>query len=96
MLGAGTAVMWWVAQCARLAARTWRGRSLLVPMTIGLTATCLILLVWFSWWALIGTAVANGYSPSTTGIEAGLKSLLSISGLGRSATLTAAAEVFPG
>ena len=95
MLGAGMAVMWWVAQCARLAARTWRGRSLLVPMAIGLTATCLILVVWHSWWTLIGVAVANGYSPSTTGLEASLTSLFSASGLGHSTTLTATAEVFP-
>ncbi|MFH8384309.1 M56 family metallopeptidase [Kitasatospora sp. NPDC018058] len=95
LLGAGMAVMWWVAQCARLAARTWRGRSLLVPMTIGLTATCLILIVWYSWWALIGVAVANGFSPSTTGIKASLEWLFSASGLEHSATLTAAAEAFP-
>ncbi|MEU3371116.1 M56 family metallopeptidase [Streptomyces sp. NPDC006660] len=93
-IGAGVAVMWWTAQCARLAARTWRGRGLLVPMTIGLSATCLILLVWFSWWALIGVGLANGYSPSIAGVEAGLRALFSASGLEHSATLTAAAEAF--
>jgi Zn-dependent protease with chaperone function len=94
-IGVGMAVMWWIAQCARLSARTWRGRSLLGPMVIGLSAACVLLLVWFCWWGLVGEAIANGYTPSTAVFEGALMSLFSASGLEHSATLTGAALVAP-
>ncbi|GHF42020.1 hypothetical protein GCM10010218_23890 [Streptomyces mashuensis] len=60
MVVAGTALVWWTAQCARLWAGAWRGRSVLPPMLLCLAGLCLLLAAWYAWWRESGVFYAMG------------------------------------
>ncbi|MFJ8444230.1 M48 family metalloprotease [Kitasatospora griseola] len=50
----------WTTQCARLAAASWPGRSLRLPLALCLVAGWLALAAWFTWWSSYGAMYANG------------------------------------
>ncbi len=56
---AGMTFAWWVAQCARLWATAWRGRTIHPPMALVLAGACLALCAWFWWWQDYGVILAN-------------------------------------
>ncbi|MEV6081777.1 M56 family metallopeptidase [Streptomyces sp. NPDC052069] len=66
---AGVGFAWWVTQCARLWASTWRGRSLRLPLLTGLVAATMVLSAWFAWWSMDGSAWAAGASFNTDGMR---------------------------
>jgi hypothetical protein len=61
---AGAVFAWWVAQCAQLWVRAWRGRTLRPVMLLSLAAAGLALTIWFAWWQSNATVLAVG-SPYT-------------------------------
>ena len=69
---AGVAFAWWVTQCARLWAGTWRGRSLRPPLLIGLGSAMLVLSAWFAWWTMDGASWAAGASYNSGGMRQGV------------------------
>ncbi|MEU2872803.1 M48 family metalloprotease [Streptomyces olivoreticuli] len=62
----------WTTQCARLAAASWPGRSLRLPLALCLIAGWLILATWFVWWDFYGAMFANGAWFETAGIRQGI------------------------
>lgn len=77
---AGVAFAWWVTQCARLWAATWRGRSLRPPLLAGLGAAALVLSAWFAWWTMHGTSWAAGASYSDSALRQGVLNVFPGSG----------------
>ncbi|WP_232837243.1 M48 family metalloprotease [Lentzea terrae] len=65
-VAAGVAFTWWIAQCARLWAGTWRGRTLRAPMLLVLVSGGLVLSTWFQWWLTGGGIVLLFGSPLST------------------------------
>ncbi len=65
----GVALACWVAKCAHLWARTWRGRTLRPALLLGLLSAFLALASWFAWWKVEGLAYADGFSYSTAGVR---------------------------
>ncbi|MFF9509830.1 M48 family metallopeptidase [Streptomyces sp. NPDC014724] len=101
---AGVAFAWWVTQCARLWAGTWRGRSLRPPLLVGLGSATLVLAAWFAWWTMDGSSWAAGASYSSSGMRQGVLDVFPGSGVAsasgdtatdRSAVVTAMAAVWP-
>jgi Zn-dependent protease with chaperone function len=66
LVAAGVAFAWWIAQCARLWASTWRGRTLRVPMLLVLMTGGLVLSAWFAWWLGGGGPLLVVGSPLST------------------------------
>ncbi|MFF0558518.1 M48 family metalloprotease [Streptomyces sp. NPDC004266] len=66
---AGIAFAWWVTQCARLWVGAWRGRSLRLPLLLGLGAAVLVLAAWFAWWTMDGATWAAGAAYSDSGMR---------------------------
>jgi hypothetical protein len=58
---AGVALACWTAQGARLAALSWPGRTLRLPVAAGIVAGAVVFAVWLSWWMSYGSNYANGY-----------------------------------
>ncbi|GHH67323.1 hypothetical protein GCM10018781_22400 [Kitasatospora indigofera] len=59
---AGAAFGWWITQCALLWAGTWRGRTLRPALLVSLSAGCLAMVSWLTWWLLMGVAYAGGFT----------------------------------
>ena len=53
-------ITWWIAQCAELFVRGWRGRALRPAMLLGLAVPWLAFALWFRWWQLAGSYFATG------------------------------------
>ncbi|WP_327691268.1 M48 family metalloprotease [Streptomyces sp. NBC_00461] len=70
---AGMAYTWWVAQCARLCTRAWRGRTLRPVMLFNLAAAALVLCCWLAWWGQAGAPYADGFWFSAPGVQAALR-----------------------
>lgn len=64
----GMAFGWWIAQCAHLWTRTWRGRTLRPALLLGLGAVVPALGLWLAWWHLMGTLYASGFTARAAGV----------------------------
>ncbi|MFF8596663.1 M48 family metallopeptidase [Streptomyces sp. NPDC015220] len=69
---AGVGYAWWVAQCARLWTRTWRGRSLRPVLLFNLAAAAVVMSCWLLWWGQAGAPYADGFWFSTAGVHRAL------------------------
>ncbi|WP_143174150.1 M48 family metalloprotease [Streptoalloteichus hindustanus] len=67
---AGVAFTWWIAQCARLWAGTWPGRTLRAPMLLVLAAGWVVLSAWFAWWRGGGALLVVGWPIDTDAMVA--------------------------
>lgn len=65
IVAATVAFTWWIAQCARLWAGTWPGRTLRAPMVLVLAAGCVVLSAWFAWWLGGGALLVVGWPYDT-------------------------------
>ncbi|HEY1158350.1 MAG TPA: M48 family metalloprotease, partial [Arthrobacter sp.] len=92
---AGVAYAWWLAQCARLWSRTWRGRTLRPVLLLNLAAAILVLSCWLVWWGQAGAPYADGFSFSSPGVRAALQYDFPGSFTGHPAMLSAITTVLP-
>ncbi|WP_030487866.1 M48 family metalloprotease [Micromonospora chokoriensis] len=70
-------VTWWTAQYAELTVRTWPGRSLRLPMVLGLTAGWLVFALGFTWWQREGALLTAGMWPEMRASAAAMTQALS-------------------
>lgn len=86
-------ITWWLAQCAELFVRGWRGRALRPAMLLGLTVPWLAFALFLRWWQVAGTLFATGPTLNFVYSQQDLQRLFPTPSTGHAGAMSALAPI---